>query len=114
MTNKPIGLRGDRLKTAREKRGFSQEEFSEEMEIKQQQLSRWETGKQDPSGNALFRMSQILNVSVDYLLGLVDEMNAFVQQKPISPQEYKLLRAFDKGAIHEFFKAAAEATESTD
>lgn len=71
-------LRGERLKAIRTKRGLSQEALAELLSEKdssfpQQQISSWENGRNDPSAALLVRLSEALNVSVDYLLGVVDE-----------------------------------------
>lgn len=57
------------LKLERIKQGFSQSELADKIEVKSHVISRWETGTNYPSIDNLLKLSELLNVSVDYLLG---------------------------------------------
>lgn len=54
----------------RELRGFdmTQEEFSNQLEISQSQLSKYERGIAAPAADVLFRIKQRFRVSIDWLL----------------------------------------------
>lgn len=58
------------IRDAREKAGITQEELAEQMEVSRQTISRWETGATRPSADKLTRLSQVLGVSADALLGV--------------------------------------------
>lgn len=57
------------LKIARIKKGLSQSELAELVNVQAFSISRYETGTQWPSIETLLRMSEVLEVSVDHLLG---------------------------------------------
>jgi len=57
------------LKIARIKAGLSQSELAKKVNVQSFSISRYETGTQYPSIETLLKMSEVLNVSVDHLLG---------------------------------------------
>lgn len=59
-----------KLSELRKDSGLSQEELAERMEVSRQTISRWETGATRPSADKLARLSQVLGVSADTLLGV--------------------------------------------
>ncbi|QVK17362.1 helix-turn-helix transcriptional regulator [Mycoplasmatota bacterium] len=61
-----------RLKEARKSRNITQKELSRLTNIAQDQISRYENG-QDMTSNNLKIFCKALDVSADYLLGLIDE-----------------------------------------
>lgn len=50
--------------------GFSQQEVSEKLGIRQQSYARYENGKGEPNLETLSEIAKIFDVSADYLLGL--------------------------------------------
>lgn len=62
-----------RIKDLREDRDLSQAEIAKVIQTTQQQYSKIETGKSDISGEKLARLAEFYNVSVDYILGLVND-----------------------------------------
>lgn len=65
------------IRDAREKAGITQEELAEQMDVSRQTISRWETGATRPSADNLARLSQLLGIPADALLGV----------EPIPPAE---------------------------
>ena len=61
------------LKDLREEMGLSQSELSVELHFNQSTISKWESGKREPSIEVLIIISKFFKVSADYLLGLKDE-----------------------------------------
>lgn len=66
------GIRMYRIKDLREDNGLSQQEIAKIIKTTQQQYSKIEMGKSDISGERLMLLAEFYNVSVDYLLGLID------------------------------------------
>lgn len=52
----------------RKKNGWSQEELAEQMKVSRQSVSKWESGTSIPDLNKILLLSQIFDVSTDYLL----------------------------------------------
>ncbi len=63
---------GKRLLDARKKKGISQEEMAEKLKTKGPVVGRYERDEMKPSIEAAAKMADILNVSLDYLVGKTD------------------------------------------
>jgi len=59
----------ENIKTYRNKRGLNQYEFAEKLGISPQAVSKWECGQSCPSIENLCVISEILDVSIDTLIG---------------------------------------------
>ena len=67
----------DRLRKAREDRGWSQVELGKRSGIHAMLISRIEThAKKDVNGTTIRKLAKTLRVSGDYLLGLKDDMES--------------------------------------
>ncbi len=62
-----------RIKDLREDLDLSQAEIAKVIKTTQQQYSKIETGKSDISGEKLRLLAEFYNISVDYILGIIDE-----------------------------------------
>ena len=58
----------DKLKKHRKELGLSQEELSYELNVSRQAVSKWENGQGYPEIEKLLLLSNLFNVSLDYLL----------------------------------------------
>lgn len=63
----------ERLKNARKAKGFTQEKLASLVSVSRQAYSTYETGTRDPDTRTLSQIALNLNVSVDYLLGKIDQ-----------------------------------------
>lgn len=63
----------ERLKAARKAAGFSQSAIAKLLFISQQAYAKYETGAASPNPETLAKITAILNVSTDFLLGREDE-----------------------------------------
>ncbi|PKF20333.1 transcriptional regulator [Macrococcoides caseolyticum] len=59
---------GEKIKTEREKRGWSQDQFAERILVSRQSVSKWETNKNYPSIEILIDISDIFKITIDELL----------------------------------------------
>lgn len=59
-----------RIRDRRNELGMSQEDLAHLIGSSQRQISKYETGQNDPTGEVLIAMSQALETTIDYLLGL--------------------------------------------
>ncbi len=62
-----------RIRDLREDHDLSQAQIAQIIQTTQQQYSKIETGRSDISGEKLKRLAEYYNVSVDYILGLIDQ-----------------------------------------
>ena len=72
-----------RLKELREEYDYKQEHLAQLLGVKQNAYSQYETGKRQVPLDALIKLAQFYDVSVDYLLELTDE------EKPYPRKENK-------------------------
>ena len=82
---------GEKLKDARQKAGLSQEQLSEKLHVSRSAVAKWETNKGMPDIENLKAASQLLGVSIDYLLddGETLSFNSF--KEAISLDDYEKL-----------------------
>ncbi len=62
----------ERLKILREDEGFTQQHLAEVLNVSTSAVSHYENGTREPTIGTLIQMADILNVSVDYLVGNTD------------------------------------------
>jgi len=65
---------GQKLKYARQNMGWTQEKLAEKADIPSTSIAHFEAGSRKPSYDNLRKLTTVLNISADYLLGLVDEL----------------------------------------
>ena len=63
----------ERLKDLRKQAGLTQVDVAEKLGISQPAYASWERGVKKPTQDNLVKIAQILNVSVDYLVGNSEE-----------------------------------------
>ena len=76
----------ERLKQLRNEQRLSQRNLAEKLQISQQSITAWETGRSEPTTGALAKIANFFGVSADYLLGQTNERkisNSKSQQDPI-------------------------------
>lgn len=77
-------FRGDRLKELRLNRGWAQDDTALKLGITPATLSRFETGKRQPDPSTLVLLADTFDVTVDYLLGRVEDprntLNSYIDQ----------------------------------
>lgn len=85
---------GEKLKTLRRERGWSQDEFAFQAEVDGRQVSRYENGRVMPSVEVVIKMARAYDVSLDFLL-LED-----VPRRPLNTKISRLTeRAMSLGPI---------------
>ena len=61
---------GNRLKQARQSKGYTQIDMAKKMQIPQQTWQRYESGKFDLKMSTIYKICKTLDISADWLLGL--------------------------------------------
>ena len=64
---------GERLKELRIKNNARQRDLAAAIGVQTSMISRYETNRDDPSDNVKVSIARFLGVSIDYLLGLIDD-----------------------------------------
>ena len=68
-----IKVFGERLKYLRAEKGIGQNLLSRYLNLSNASVSYWETGKQIPSAEVVYKLALFFNVSADYLLGITND-----------------------------------------
>ena len=70
-------LRYERIRNLRTDRDLTQQEIADMLHIKQNTYSQYETGTLNYPLDVVIALAQFYDTSVDYLLGLTDEMTPY-------------------------------------
>ncbi len=62
----------ERLKELRKSANLTQQQMAEKLNIKQQSYARYEYGTGEPNLDTVVKLTEIFDVSSDYLLGISD------------------------------------------
>ena len=84
---------GERIKNLRKSKGYSQEELAKLINTTDKTISKWENNRLEPNITSLTLMSNIFNISIDYLVNGTNYKNS----------NYEYLNVFLKSA-QEFIK----------
>lgn len=79
----------ERIKDIRDKNGLTQEELARKMSITRSSVNAWEMGISMPSPENLVRLSDIFNVSTDYILGVDNRETVSIDN--LSDEEKKIV-----------------------
>ena len=63
-------LLGEKIKYLRKEKGIGQNLLARELGVSNASISYWETGKQIPSAEVVYKIAKYFEVTADYLLGL--------------------------------------------
>lgn len=74
MSTRPTDVFPERLRVARARRELSQEALAKRANLQPSAISHFETGTRKPSFDNLRRLADALEITTDYLLGRVKEM----------------------------------------
>ncbi len=89
-------FRRERLREARENKGLTQRELAQLCGITEFQVSRYETGKSEPTANSLELVAQHLSISADYLLGLSHNARGQLGDSTLNEQEKIVLEILNR------------------
>jgi len=78
----------DKLKEARKNAGLTQVELAEKLCVSRQAITKWESGKGIPDVENLKMISNVLNVSIDFLLDDEDVLDKTVIKEQINLDDY--------------------------
>lgn len=84
----------EKIMNLRKEKGWSQEQLAEKLEVSRQAVSKWESGASVPDLDKIIKISNLFEVSTDYLLKEGDLVKE--SQRPIEKDRYD---AFDMGSF---------------
>lgn len=68
-----IEIFSERLKMLRAENNLSQNALAQKLDLSNASISYWETGKQVPSAEVIYKMSLFFDISADFLLGITND-----------------------------------------
>jgi transcriptional regulator with XRE-family HTH domain len=98
-------LRGERLRDLRVAKEYTYERLAELLDLSMRQVMRYEAGDSEPTGGVIARMSQIFNVTTDYLLGRTDDPTPYLSVDNLTIQERNVLAALRRNQPIEAIRA---------
>lgn len=72
---------GERLQELRKDLGLSQQDLADMLNVSIHTISSYERGRSSPDDATKIKIAKMFNISLDYLLGLVDEPFSFQRTK---------------------------------
>lgn len=88
----------ERIFEIRHSMKLSQDKFGEMFNLSQRSIAAWESGQRSPSFSKLCEVADLLNVSVDYLLGRIDTPNGFYLDTKNDPSPNERRQAIEASA----------------
>lgn len=79
---------GEKLKSARKIAGLTQEQLAEKLLVSRQAITKWEADRGMPDIENLKSLSQLLGVSIDYLLDNGEHLDLSVIREEINLDEF--------------------------
>jgi len=92
---------GNRLKQARENKGYNQKQFAERLGVTPTRLNYWEKDKREPDVAIIKQIAQILDVSSDWLIGnnLINVDITFSANEKQHIKKYRSLDLYGQKAV---------------
>ena len=100
----------EKLQLLRKSKGFTQEELSEKLSVSRQAVAKWESGQVYPDITNLIQISNLFNVTVDYL---VRDQECMISVSKDTPTDFEGLISFRLEAIVNTYAGFMNETEST-
>ncbi len=82
---------GERIRKVREELGMTRNQLAEKAGISTSMLYYYEKEQKNPSAEVLARICEALDISADYILGLIDEEKplSFIRLELTKPEEHE-------------------------
>lgn len=77
-------MNGERLSELRRDRGMTQKELGEILSVSKYTISSYENGKTSPDDENKKLLAKTFGVSLDYLMGLIDEPFPYEREKRVN------------------------------
>lgn|SRR5690554_6826309 len=85
---------GERIKKERKKRGISQRNLANRINISHTTIARIEKGETKPDASTTIALADFFQVSTDYILGRADKRPEAIKPKEIFKSPYKETQTF--------------------
>lgn len=90
---------GENIIFLRKRNGMTQEALSERINVSRQTVAKWERGESEPDCSSLMRLSTLFNVSIDALVGNVEEDQKMIGVAPKGKYFFGMAKIGEDGSI---------------
>ena len=95
---------GEKIQLARKKKGMSQEDLANMLNVSRQAVQKWESGITQPEVSNLVQISNMFDVSLDYLLKDIEETDSILEKEEkivVEQTEPKIKKTIEKKRIRQ-------------
>ena len=90
---------GENIIFLRKRNGMTQEALSERINVSRQTVAKWERGESEPDCSSLMRLSTLFNVTIDALVGNVEEDQKMIGVAPKGKYLFGMAKIGEDGSI---------------
>ena len=90
---------GENIIFLRKRNGMTQEALSERINVSRQTVAKWERGESEPDCSSLMRLSTLFNVTIDALVGNVEEDQKMIGVAPKGKYFFGMVKIGEDGSI---------------
>ena len=90
---------GENIVFLRKRNGMTQEALSERINVSRQTVAKWERGESEPDCSSLMRLSTLFNVTIDALVGNVEEDQKMIGVAPKGKYFFGMAKIGEDGSI---------------
>ncbi|MBR6647294.1 MAG: helix-turn-helix transcriptional regulator [Clostridia bacterium] len=99
----------NRIRQLREEKNMTQVRLSIELEVSQETISSYESGKHYPSVSNLIKLSHLFHASCDYILGLSNIRHPYIKEdlktdELLILEKYNILETQKKALLHAYLE----------
>ena len=90
---------GENIIFLRKRNGMTQEALSERINVSRQTVAKWERGESEPDCSSLMRLSTLFSVTIDALVGNVEEDQKMIGVAPKGKYFFGMAKIGEDGSI---------------
>ena len=90
---------GENIIFLRKRNGLTQEALSERINVSRQTVAKWERGESEPDCSSLMRLASLFDVTIDSLVGNVEEDQKIVGVAPKGKYFFGLATIREDGSL---------------
>lgn len=90
---------GENIIFLRKRNGLTQEALSERINVSRQTVAKWEKGESEPDCSSLMRLSSLFDVTIDALVGNVEEDQKIIGVAPKGKYFFGMAKIGEDGSV---------------
>ena len=90
---------GENIIFLRKRNGLTQEALSEKINVSRQTVAKWERGESEPDCSSLMRLSSLFDVTIDALVGNVEEDQKIIGVAPKGKYFFGMAKIGEDGSV---------------